>query len=840
MSTERTTRTEAPTLVGRTEEIAVVRTLVGDVRSGAGGSLVIVGEPGIGKSALLRVARRLATDTGCTVLTAVGIESEAQLPYAGLHQLLSPVLDAVDELVPAHREALLTALGIGDAAPPERYVVALAALNVFVAVAARAPVVVVADDVQWLDPPTQDVLTLVARRAPAAGLVVLGAVRSWHPNPLAAAATELPLDGLDAVAADELLESAARGLRPFERDRVRDLAAGNPLALIELPRTWADGGSGSTRDHPVSVPDRLERAFGARFDALPGPARDLVLVAAVDSADDLGEILGAASVLSGRTAMLHDIAAAETARLLTVVRGRVRFRHPLMRSGVLAREALGRRQAAHAALADVLEHEPYRRTWHRAESIVGPDDEVAGQLEANVEVALARGGVVSAIRDLERSAQLTKGSALKGHRLLVAAEHAFSLGRADLVDRLLRAAATTDLSPLDLARMKWLREIFDEVPGDALRVLDLCWAARLAADADDTDLALNLLASAALRCWWADTGPEARARVVAVAEEYPGLRGDPRYVATLAVAEPVTQCATVMQLLDEIVPDSAADDGLRLLGMAAHAVGDEARAADLLQRAEAGLRAGGRFGPLPQVLSMEVQVNLELGNWDRADAAASEGRRLAEDTGQPIWTAGTLVCDARARALRGEPDRALELAAEAERTASRRRLNDLLCVVQIARGTAWLLAGRYGDAYDALARTMNPDDPSYHQRERFAGIVAYVDAALRSGHRRDAAAVVADLERLARSTPSPLLRLQTGYARAVLAPDAEAEAAFVDALEADGLDSWPWLRGRTMLAYADWLVRSRQVAEAEDVRATASETLRALGGGAWLELEGSR
>ena len=167
----------------------------------------------------------------------------------------------------------------------------------------------------------------------------------------------------------------------------------------------------------------------------------------------------------------------------------------------------------------MLADQPYRRTWHRAQSITGPDDQIADELEASVAVVLGRGAVMSAIADLQRSAQLTSSSARRGHRLLMAAEHAFGLGRADLVDHLVTAAARLDLSELDYARLQWLQEIFnDGVPGDATRVLELCAIARQSVQAGDRDLALNLLLGAALRCWWADTGPAARG---------PGGRGHP-------------------------------------------------------------------------------------------------------------------------------------------------------------------------------------------------------------------------------------------------------------------------------------------------------------------------
>jgi hypothetical protein len=276
-------------------------------------------------------------------------------------------------------------------------------------------------------------------------------------------------------------------------------------------------------------------------------------------------------VLAGeqvRAGMLEGAAAAGLVRLGHL---RVCFRHPLVRSGVLQREPVIRRQAANAALAEALTAEPYRRTWHRAQSIIGPDDDIADELEDNHLISLHRGSPAAAIWALERSAQLTTDSAKRGRRLLLAAEHAFGLGRVDLVAELLARASRTSLPPLERARMEWLREIFsDGVPGDAARVYQLCGIARQAIAARDTGLALNLLLGAALRCWWADTGPGARARVAETCGLLHGVDSDPRYIATLAVAEPVLQGSQVTGLLSRVVTETIADaDALRLLGMAA-------------------------------------------------------------------------------------------------------------------------------------------------------------------------------------------------------------------------------------------------------------------------------
>ena len=829
-----TTDGAATALIGRDHEIRVLAELIAD-GARAGRALAVVGDPGIGKSALLGVARQTARTAGFRVLSAVGVESEAQLPFAGLHQILRPVLRSASELRPEQGSALLAAFGLAEAPRPELYQIALAAVNLLAAAAEKQPVAVLVDDVQWLDQQSQEVLTFIARRAGPYPIVVIGAMRTGHTASfLSAGLAELVVHGVDESAADDILGRAAANLKPTDQLRIRREAQGNPLALLELPAAWAGPAPADWQQPTLSA--RLERAFAGRFAELPGVARDAVLVAAVDSVNELAEIVAATGGLSGSPVSPDVLSPAAEVGLLRVTDGRVHFRHPLVRSGVLQAETLTRRQAAHAALAEVLGHEPYRRTWHRAQAIVGPDDQIADELEANVADLLRRGAAMSAIADLQRSAQLSTSRTQRGHRLLMAAEHAFGLGRVDLVNQLVTAAARLDLSELDYARMQWLREIFnDGVPGDATRVLELCAIARQSVQAGDQDLALNLLLGAALRCWWADTGPAARAQVAEVTRELTDATGDPRYVATLAVAEPVLECAAVMDLLARFNPEHITDgDALRLLGMAAHAIGDTVRSVDFLGRSEALLRDQGRLGLLSQVLSMQVIDRLELGDWERAAAAAAEGEQLALDTGQPIWRTGTLVCDALHNAFRGQVDQAFTYAAEVEMVASRQRLNDLLSCVQLARGAALSSTGRYDEAYPQLRRLFEPSDPSFHQRERFGGVMFLAEAAIETGERDDTRRVMAGLEDVAASTPSPVLHVHLRYARAVLSGDANAPKLYADLMSQD-LGRWPWARARAELAYGSWLRRQRRDAESLDSLGSALAGFNRVGASAWAD-----
>ena len=820
-----------PDILGRTDELRTLTGLV-DKATEQGGAIVVVGEAGIGKSTLIRAAAQHGRSAGLRVLETAGVEAEAQLPFAGLHQLVRPVLSAADSLPAAQRRALMSAFGVEDGAPPDLFMIALATLNLLTEVAAARPVVVAVDDVQWLDQATQETLAFVARRIGNDPMVIIGTVRQGHPGPfLGAGLPELEVLGLDDAAARAVLSRNARNLGHADRERILRESLGNPLALVELPTAWR-----SAPQLPPFLPltARLERAFAGRIAELPPTTRDAVLVAAVNLVDELPEILAATAVLAGRPVSIDVLDDAAAAGLLRFDEMRVYFRHPLVRSGVLHTETTGRRHAAHAALAAVLVNEPYRRTWHRAQSIIGPDDEVADELEASHRISLRRGAVASAIWALERSAQLTTDSAKRGRRLLLAAEHAFGLGRADMVDRLLEAASRSALSDLDLARREWLREIFnDGVPGDATRVFELCDIAGRSIAADDPDLALNLLLGAALRCWWADTGPVARARVAQTTRHLRGAEDDPRFVAALATAEPVREARSVIDRLSRVVVEKITDpDALRLLGQAAHAVGEPVLAADFLDRSETRLREQGRLGLLSQVLTMQVLDRIELGDWDRAAALAEEGRRLAHETGQPIWDTGTLVLGAMVLGLRGDNDRAQALAADAEHAANGRRLTNLLACVQLARGFGWISVGHHTEAYEALRRLFDPADPSFHETERFHGVMFLAEAAIHAGRRAEARTVIAELEPLAVTTPSATLRVHLRYARAVLADDQNAEELFVSALRAD-LVRWPWSKARLELAYGSWLRRQRRIADSREPLRAAQTTFDLIGAATW-------
>ncbi|WP_426593814.1 ATP-binding protein [Cellulomonas sp. McL0617] len=825
-------------LIGRDSELDTLFGAIGSVEV-HGQAILLTGDPGVGKSSILRAAAEMAGKDGRLVLRTSGIETESALPYAGLHYLLAPLLGAADTLPPVQQRAILTAFGLADGPAPEVFLIALAALGLITGMAVSCPVVAVIDDMHWLDPPTNDVLAFVARRISQDPVVIIGAVRPGHDIAYSASKPyAIDLRGLDDGQSREVLSHTAMDLSPRDRQMILDQARGNPLALTELPAAWRSASRSTVSSVSAVMPlsGRLERAFAARVTELPAPTRDALLVAAVSSEGTLSEILAAASLLRGTSITTSDLEAAQSADILRFDEAKIEFRHPLVRSGILQHESVGRRQAANAAMGHVLYDQPYRRAWHRAQAVYGPDDAVADELDASHSECIRRGSIVAAISALERSAQLTTSSHTRGRRLLLAAQLAFGLGRADLVDHLVTAAEQNDLSDLDQARVEYLREIFnDGAPGDSRRVLDLTNSARRSAAAGDDDLALDLLLGAALRCWWADTGAAARARVAEVVEGLTLPQDDPRCIASIAIAEPLLKGTQTIQRLSAIRVESITDaEQLRLLGIAARVVGDEPRAADFFDRAEAKLRDQGRLGLLSHVLAVGAAVHVELGDWRKAVESVEQGLQLAEETRQPNWSTGITAVEAMVAGLTGDTEKAHQRADEVERASTSRVINDALCNAQLARGFAYLSSGHHADAYAALKVVFDPTDRHHHSREHLSGVMFLAEAARHCDQVDDARHIIERVEKIAEVTTSPVLATQLLYARAVLADDDTAEAHFVDGLAYD-LTRWPWTRARIQLAYGYWLRRQRRVAESREPLSAALVTFDRIGATAWAQ-----
>ncbi|HYS98112.1 MAG TPA: AAA family ATPase, partial [Candidatus Dormibacteraeota bacterium] len=440
-----------PVLIEREQECAVLDALVDRLGDG-GGTIVVRGEAGIGKSALLQRVRGRAEAQGARPLVTVGVESEAEVAFAGLHQLLRPVIGALAQQPESQRQVLEAALGLGVDHTPDPFRVAVAAFQLICDVADSVPLVLIVDDAQWLDRSTLNVIAFIARRLEVEHVGLVAAIRQEQAAPFDdARLPTIDLERLSVSAAAHLLDREAPELHPVVRARVLAEASGNPLALVELASSM-----GRSRVQlsapPTTLTARLDRAFANRLGELAPHTRAALLVAALDSRASLDEIARSSG------AGIESLQPAVDADLVAIADDGVRFRHPLIRSAV--RQAASAQQILemYRALGEVVA-DPERQVWHRAMSAKGPDENIASALEQHARLAAARGAVTVAGAALERAAALTADSPKKGARLVAAAEIAYDLGLVESARRLVDQAVSFDLGDRDLARLAWFRQI---------------------------------------------------------------------------------------------------------------------------------------------------------------------------------------------------------------------------------------------------------------------------------------------------------------------------------------------------------------------------------------------
>jgi DNA-binding CsgD family transcriptional regulator len=823
-------------LFGRSSQTDVLTALIDGVGRGEGGAVLVRGAPGIGKSALLASAEARAAAAGFTIVRMLGEPNGSDVPYAGLQQLAHSLGARLDVLAEPQRSALATALGTGEAAVPDVNLVGLAILNLVVEAAARAPVLVVADDVQWLDDPTISILAFMARRVRTEPVLLLGAARESYRGRLAAdELTTVLLPPLSDADAESLLDAIAPGLPPAGRWRVLSEAAGNPLALTELSRVMSSGAAGPPGTLPLT--ERLERAFTDRLATLPASAVALLRMAAVNDSTALGEVIAAARAWTGADIGPADLDPAVSAMLVDVVGAEVRFRHPLMRSAIHQSMTAADQRAAHAALAQVLPAgQDDRRVRHQAAATALPDESVAARLAAAADRAARRGGVAAAVDALSRAAALSQDAEARTERLLRAADFAVELGQRDTVTRLLDQAAGSGLSAQQRVKVSWLRGSFDEgLRQQASNATMLTALAEEVAAGGDVELAVRILWSAAQLCFWSEPGMPVRQLVLAAAERLPLDDLDPWLLAILAYVAPIGRGAVVMDRARRVV-QRAGDDGraYRMLSTGALLCGAFDLSRDFSAAAATALRSQGRLGLLARVVGAEAWSAIVVGDLSAAIVACDESRRLARETTQPLMYALMTATAARLAALRGEAAKALALAGEAEETGLPAGARPVLATALMARGLAALADGRFDEAYGHFRRLHDPADPAFQISLRLTALGDLADAATHCGHTDQLRPVVAELEEAAAQTPAPVLHADLRLARALLAADDEAEGLFEAALRAD-LGPWPLLRSRTQLAYGEWLRRHRRSLESRDHLRAARDMFDALGAIPWGE-----
>jgi DNA-binding CsgD family transcriptional regulator len=819
-------------LRGRRGECQTLDELLEAVRAGESGSLVLRGDAGVGKSALLDYMLERAS--GCRVMRAAGVQSEMELPFAGLHQLCGPMLDRLDRLPDPQRDALGTAFGLRPGDAPDRFLVGLAVLSLLCEAAEERPLVCVVDDAQWLDRASAQVLAFVGRRLLAESVVVVFAVREPSEAQEFAGLPELAIEGLGDADARALLSSVMTGPMDVRvRDRIVAETRGNPLALLELPRglTPAELAGGFGLPDAPALSGRIEESFRRRLAPLPAQTQRLLLVAA---AEPMGE-----SVLVWRAAEQLGIAAEAAAPAATAglceFGARVRFRHPLVRSAVYRAASLHDRQSVHAALADATDPEadPDRRAWHRAHAATGPDEVVAQELERSAGRAQARGGLAAAAAFLERAAGLTLEPARRADRALAAAQAKYGAGAPDAALELLATAQTGPLDELQRARVDLLHA-------------HVAFAANRSSDAP----LLLLKAARQLEPLDARLARETYLDAFSAAMFVGRLGGGGGVLEEMAQAARQAPPSTEPERAPDLLLDGLAllitegypagtpmlrralsafrshrlskEEEIRWLWLACNTAAllwdDETW--DVLSARHVQLaREAGALSVLPMALGSRITVHLAAGEVAAATSLIEQLKAVATATGSHFAPCSAMTL----AACQGREAEASELIEICRKEATARGEGIGLTRIDWSSALLYNGLGRYEDALAAA------EQAAEYTQDSTLGLLELIEAASRSGKPERAAGA---LERLSEATgPSGTdwARGIEARSRALLSDGAAAEALYREAIDRLARTRVRTGLARTHLLYGEWLRRERRRLDAREQLRAAHEMFTAMG-----------
>ncbi len=824
-------------LIGRERECGEIERLLRGARHGESCSLVVRGEPGIGKTALLDYAARRAG--AVTVLRAAGADAESDLAFAGLYGLLRPIAGQLGQLADEQRQALAGALGLAASTGSDRLLVSAAVLGLIAAAAEDRPVLCLVDDAQWLDGPSAGALVFAARRLRAERVTMVFAAREGERRQFRAPGLpEMVLGGLVAPAAANVLDRAAPGVAPAVRERLLAEADGNPLALLELPGALTAAQLDGSAPLPEAMPltPRLQNVFRQRIEALPGPTRLVLLLCAVSNTGDVATVLRAADLLQLPADALDP---AESAGLLRTDGGAITFRHPLVRSALHEAAPLSQRQRAHAALASALpgDRNADHRVWHQAMATLTGDEEVAAALEASARRAQQRAGHASAATAFERAAALTLDESRLPPRLAAAAQAAWDAGQAERPRALItRALPLADRQ--SRARLLHLRGVIEQSCGSIDRAVD---AHLEGADiSDDPSLTIEMLHEAAEGA--VDLGDLARLRDIGmrVSNIPPQTIRDQLSravaigIAALFGGEHESARAAFG---DALTPAAAFEDDPRAQLWAVNAawLDDDigaslrfaTRAADLSRRQ-------GLLGLLPAALNQQARELLRNSSFSQAYAAAEEGYLLSEDLGHGAgWHLHTMAC---VEAIWG---REAQTRQHAEQVLSRARARGNVLLAAAAQATLGLLAlttGRPAEAASILLETSAGDWPGLPPMVTVAWApdADAIEAILRAGQPRELAdAPLARIRAWAELLPTAARRSVLARCEALLGHQ-PPDQAFTQAVELAHALS-PFERARTELLYGEWLRREHKRTQARAHLRAAAELFRTLGTVPWAQ-----
>ena len=870
-----------PGLIGRGAELERLFGLVE-----RGGALVLRGEPGIGKSSLLAAASRHAIAGGVRVLSASGVESEADLAFSGVHQLLLPLLagtrslravqpgvgapgsstsmiGGIEHLPEPQRGALGAVFGLEVEAVPDRFLVGLAVLNLLSAEGERSPLLCVLDDAHWLDQDSRRALAFVARRLLADSVVMLFA--SSEPSEELRGVPELFVEGLNEADARELLGEVAPG-RLDERVRERILAEtrGNPLALLELPRGLTPaqlaGGFGLPAEAPEarSLSGRIEQSFLRQLDALPSETRLLLLVAAAEPVGDPALLWGAA----GRLGIGYEALAPAATSGVLEVGGRVRFRHPLVRSAVYGAASPSDRQKVHQALADATDAEldPDRRAWHRAQASSGPDEEVAAELERSAARAQRRGGLAAGAAFLERATGLTLDPALRTERALAAAGAKFESAALDAAADLLAIAEMGPGDELQRARVERLRAQIAfartgsaDIPGLTLGpqapALLLDAAKRLEPLDAELSRETYLEAVTAAMCTGSEGGGCGVRAVAEAARQAPPGPSPPRPVDLLLdglvtrFTEPYPAAVPALRQALTALAGRAGrgEDSPRWLWFAcpvapeplALDLWDDETWHELATRAVGICREAGALAVLPNALTYRASLHVLAGEFAAASALLDEAYAIAEATGSaPLRYPSLLLA-----AWRGQEAAALDVIAAGIQDARDRGLERSIGFAQCVTAVLYNGLARYGEALEAAqrARAYFPADDLDDLGPLGWALIELVEAGVRIDSREVASDALRELAERTRASGTNWALGIEARSRALLSEGEVAERLYTEAVERLTRTRVRVELARAHLLYGEWLRRENRRVDAREQLRCAREMFVSMGAEAFAE-----
>ena len=828
-------------IIGREAGLARLRGLVEPVPQ-ASQVLLVTGEAGMGKTVLLADAAGRARPAGMRVLSVTGRESESKLAFAGLHQLLRPVLSDAADLPGRQAQALLGALGLAaDPAAPDPLLTSVAVLTLLSDLSERSPVLVVADDAQWLDRSSLDALAFAGSRLDAERVVLLVGARGPAPPPgFDRGFPELHLEPLSMADAGRLLDGQPRPPRGRARAQVLAQAEGNPMALIELAKVVADDPAASRRwaAEPLPPTDRLSAVITSRYAALPEQAKAALLLAAVADGPDL-----AAAASHGAGPDARALAPAEQLGLVKVDRTGLQFSHPLVRSAIYHSTPFAQRAAAHRQLAETLHDQPDRRAWHLAAGALHPDERVASLLEATAAQAQRRGGAAAAALAMERAAELSPDRADRARRLVAAASAAVPTGQADWVQDLATRALAVTADPE--LRMTARHDAGWALAWSGRRTAALSALISVAEEAshDRPALAWDALGSAATVAYQSGmpASRQAVSRTLGLLERQgpppsaPGIDANVLRLWIRASADPICSRNQVLPYLRKIADSPIEEPSLWRIASAAWLLDESDLAIRLLQDAMQRLRAPGVHGTSGGSLTVLGWAYIDTGRWDEALEVAAEAAGLAEVNRMDIVAASADVITATVLAMRADSGAAREHAARALAAIDPAECGLVAARARRALGVAALADGSYLSAFTQLRGLFSDDGTPLHNYASYLGVADLAAAAVRADRRMKGRDVIEHALGHLSGMASARLEQLIARARGILADPAKAGAYFNQGLSDPAGEQWPFERAQLRLDHGEWLRRSRRINDAKPVLTQALETFRRLNARSWAQ-----